>query len=592
VDFVALFLILAGALALLMTNRIPPDGVGLAVIVALILTGKASAGEAFAGFSHPATLTVAAVLILSAGVERTGSIDGLALWLRRHAGNSEFRLRRVQTVMVAPISAFLSNTATVAMFLPVVISVTRDRGFSPRRFLIPLSFASLLGGMCTLIGTSTNIVVSTLAVDHGLAPMRMFDFLPVGLVMVVLGGIYLIYFAPYLLPSRIKGRDMEERYALRRYLTEVEVLPGSILIGKTLEASRLSELYDLDVLEIHRSNRSTEVASATPLYERDVLLVRAPLETIQKIQGDEGLRLRPEAKIDLADLSAAGMVLAEAVVPPGSPLENRTLKSASFRNRHGVTALALSHRRETIRDRVGKVPLRIGDTLLLYGSKSRLRELAAQPEILSLVKIHPPRPRRRLGRLALLIVVFTVTLAATGVVNLPRAAVAGAALMVLTGCLSLRETYRAMDRRTLVLLAGMISLGLTLERSGAASYIARHLMETTGAWGPMYLLAGTYLATLVFTEIVTNNACAVIMTPIVIAAARDFGLDPRPFVFAVAYASSASFLTPFGYQTNMFVYGAGGYRFQDFFRIGFPLTLICFTCVMVLVPRLWPLVGP
>lgn len=591
-DYIALFLILAGALALLITNRVPPDGVGLAVIVALILTGKASAGEAFSGFSHPATLTVAAVLILSAGVERTGSIDGLALWLRRHAGNSEFRMRRMQTILVAPISAFLSNTATVAMFLPVVISVTRDRGFSPRRFLIPLSFASLLGGMCTLIGTSTNIVVSTLAVDHGLAPMRMFDFLPVGLVMMVLGGIYLIYFAPYLLPRRIRGRDIDERYDLRRYLTEVEVLADSVLVGRNLEGSRLSELYDLDVLEIHRSNRVVGTASGTQLYEGDVLLVRAPLDAIQKIQAEEGLRLRPEAKIDLADLSGKGMVLAEAVVPPGSPLENRTLKTAAFRNRHGVTALALHHRRETIRDRVGKVPLRIGDTLLLYGSRKRLRELAARPEVLSVVKVHPPRPRRRLGRLALLIVGLTVSLAATGVVNLPRAAVAGAALMVLTGCLSLRETYRAMDRRTLVLLAGMIALGLSMERSGAASYLAHHVMDTTGSWGPMYLLAATYIATLIFTEVVTNNACAVIMTPIVIAAAHDFGLDPRPFVFAVAYASSASFLTPFGYQTNMFVYGAGGYRFQDFFRIGFPLTLICFTCVMVLVPRLWPLVGP
>lgn len=587
-EYIGLFLILIGALVLLITNRMPPDGVGLCVIVALIVTGQATTAEAFAGFSHPATLTVASILILSAGVQRTGVVDNIAVWFRRHARTSERRLLRIQTAVVAPVSAFISNTATVAVFLPVVLSVTRERGYSPSRFLIPLSFASLLGGMCTLIGTSTNVVVSTLALDHGLEPMRMFDFVPVGVAVAVVGFIYLIVLAPRLTFPRREGDNLAAAYHLRRYLTEVEILRGSDLGGKTLEQSRLAELHDMDVLEIHRGGLVIPATATADLEEGDVLLVRASLTTIRSIQESQGIRLRSEAKVELGDLVAGGMLLAEAVVPPGSPLENRSLERASFRNQYGVTAIALYHHREYIQDRVGRVPLHTGDVLLLYGSKHQLRRLAGRPEVLSVVKVLPPRPRRRLGRLSLLILGATVAGAATGLVNLVTVAVAGAALMVLTGCLTLRETYRSIDRRTILLLAGMISLGMAMERSGAAAFLAHFAIEAVSGMGPWPLLAVTYIATAILTETLTNNACAVIMTPIAIAAAREFGFDPRPFVFAVAYAASASFLTPWGYQTNMFVYGPGGYRFSDFGRIGFPLSLLTFATVVFLIPLIWP----
>ena len=584
---IALFSILIVALALLISNRVPPDGVGLAVIVSLILSGRANPGEAFAGFSHPATLTVAAVLILSAGMQRTGVVDVAALWFRRHARAAEKRLLRLQTALVVPISAFMSNTATVAVFLPVVLSITRDRGLSPSRFLIPLSFASLLGGMCTLIGTSTNIVVSTLAQDLGLAPMRMFDFAPVGIVIAFLGFLYFTSIAPRLLPDR-GSTDLAAGPKLRKYLTEIEILPGSHLAERTLGQSMLREHYDLDVLDIHRSGQTVPLTPSTRLEEHDILIVNAALETIRRIQETEGIRLRSEAKIEVGDLAGGGMIMAEGVIPPGSPLENRTLQRASFRNRYGVTAIALYHHRETIRQRVGKTVLHIGDMLLLFGSKTRLRELAGSSEVLSMVKILPPRPRRRLGWLSVLIVAVTVAAAATGLISLVKVAVAGAALMVLTGCLTMRETYRAMDRRTILLLAGMISLGLALQRSGAVDYLARFAMDHASGMGPWVLLAVTYIATAIFTELLTNNACAVIMTPIAIAVAKDFGFDPRPFAFAVAYAASASFLTPWGYQTNMFVYGPGGYRLTDFARVGFPLSLMCFLVVVFLTPFIWP----
>jgi len=588
VEHLTILMILAGALGLLIFSRVPADGVGIGVMVLLILSGSATPAQALEGFSHPATLIVAALLILSGGIQRTGIVDGLAVWMRRRAGRSQSRFLKLQSAVVAPMSAFVSNTAVVAVFLPITLSAARERGYSVGRLLIPLSFASLLGGMCTLIGTSTNVVVAKLAQDHGLPPIRMFDFAPIGLMIALPGLVYLVYLAGRLPAGGHRGERLTRGYHLRRYLTEVEIVPGSHLSGLSLEESELSRLHDLDVLEIHRDGHRMTPGQTTTLLERDVLLVHAPLETIRRIQVSEGFRLRTEAKIDLSDLVGGGMLLAEAVVPPGSPLDRRTLQSAFFRNKYGVTALAVYHDRETIRERVGKMDLHVGDVLLLYGSKKRLRDLAGLPEVLSVVQVHPPRPRRRLGWLALAILAATVLLAATGVVSLVNAVLGGAALMLLSGCLTLREAFRSVDRRTIFLLAGMISLGLAMERTGAARFVARNVIELGGDWGPYAVLAAMYLATMLLTEVLTNNACAVIMTPIAIATARDFGLNPMPFVFAVAYAASASFLTPLGYQTNMFVYGPGGYRFSDFARVGWLLSLLSWGVVTLFAPVFWP----
>ena len=589
-EFLTLFLILGGALALLITERLSPDAVGLGIVAALILTGAATVPEATAGFVHPAVLTVAGLFLLSAGVQRTGVTDRIAVWMRQRRWESARSLLRLQSGVVAAISMFVSNTVTVAVFLPVTLSITRSRGFPASRFLIPLSFASLLGGMCTVLGTSTNVVVSGIAADHGLRPLGMFEFFPVGIVLAVLGILYLVTVGQWLLPERTGPRDLASAYRLRRYLTEVEIVPGSSLAGTVLGESGLSETYDLDVLEIHRGTTRLRPDAGTRLAAGDVLLVRASLATIQAVQEAKGVRIRSEAKVETEDLLGGGTVLAEAVVPPGSPLAGRSLKEAAFRNRHGVTALGLVRRRECIRERVGKIPLEVGDTLLLWGPHRRIRALAARPEVLSVVQTLPPRPRRRLAMLSLVLVGLTVAAAALGWVSLMKAVVGGAALMVITGCLPLRETYRAVDWRTVLLLAGMVSLGMTMERAGAAEYLARHVMEQVAGWGPVALLSATFLVTMVLTELVTNNACAVIMTPLAIATARDFGLDPRPFVFTVAFAASASFLTPFGYQTNLFVYGPGGYKFRDFARVGLPLSLMTWLVVTWMVPRLWPLV--
>ncbi|NNF07441.1 MAG: SLC13 family permease [Candidatus Eisenbacteria bacterium] len=588
-EHLAVFAILIFALGFLIFSRLPADGVAMAVIVLLILTGTSTPAQALVGFAHPATLIVASVLLISAGIQRTGVVDGLALWMRRRAGKSQTKFLKLQTAIVTPMSAFLSNTAVVAVFLPLVLTASRDRGYSVSRLLMPLSFASLIGGMCTLIGTSTNVVVAKLAEDHGLGSIGMFDFVPIGIIIAIPGLLYLIYVAPRIVPDRRKQDSMTGDYHMRRYLTEVEVLPEAHLVGKKLLDSGLRQEFDLEVLEIERPGGSRFTPnSATSLAAGDVLLVSVPLNMLRQIQHSTDLRLRTEAKIDLKDLTQGGLTLAEAVVPPGSPLERRTLQSYNFRNRFGVTALALYHQREYIRERVGKSELRIGDTLLLLGTKERLRYLAGLPEVLSVVQVHAARPRRALSWIAVAILILTVGLAASGVLDLVKAVIGGAALMLVTGCLTVREAFRSVDRQTIFLLAGMISLGMAMERTGAASAFALNVIEGIEGLGPRGILAITYVVTAILTELLTNNATAVIMTPIAIAAAEDIGVSPVPFVFAVAYAASASFLSPVGYQTNMFIYGPGGYRFTDFFRVGLVLSLIAGTSVVWFAPMLWP----
>lgn len=587
-EHVTILAVLLAAFGFLIFSRVPREWVGLGVVVALIFTGQATPQQALAGFAHPAVLVVASLLVISGGVQRTGVVEVVAAWMRRAAGRSERAFLALQTALVTPVSAFLSNTAVVAVFLPMVLAAARERNFSASRLLMPLSFASLLGGMCTLIGTSTNVVVANLAVDHGLAPLGMFEFAPVGALIAVIGVLYLLFVMPVLIPDRRPAGDLAGAYPLRRYLTEVEVMPGSHLAGLTLEASRLAASHDLEVLEIHRGTMRLSPVGGTVLMERDTLIVHAPIEAIRSVQEREGVRIRSEGKIDLPDLVGPGMRLAEAVVPPDSPLDGRTLKEAAFRNRFGVTALAIYHRREVVREKVGKVELRVGDVLLLHGSENRLKELDDSPEVVSLVQIHPPRARRRLAPVALGILCLTVFFTATGLVGIVKAVLLGAVLTLVTGCLTFREVPRQVDWRTLMLLASMIALGLAMERTGAALAFARSILESVGSMGPYSLLAATYLVTTLLTELITNNACAVIMTPIAIAAAQDSGLDPRPFVFAVAYGASSSFLTPIGYQTNTFVYGPGGYRFSDFIRVGFPLSLLAWGIVTIFAPLVWP----
>lgn len=586
-EIVLVLTILAGAVACFATERLPVDLVALLVLSALLVSGILTPEQAVSGFSNTATVTVAAMFVLSAGLVRTGVVRLLGKWL---TGVGRLGLRPTLLALMALIgvvSAFINNTAAVAIFLPIVLGMARDSGISPSKLLIPLSFASMFGGVCTLIGTSTNILVSSIAAQHGLSPFGMFELAPLGLVLFAVGALYLLTAGVRLIPDRRAGADLTQSYGMGDYLTEILVLPDSPAVGRLLRDSPLVRDLDLDVLEIQRDGRLLPAPGAeTVLAANDLLRVRCDVRKIRQAEKQEGIVLKSGLKWRDEDLRASEAALLEAVIVPGSALVGKTLKEAGFRQIYGGTALAIRHRGEVMRERLGMTRLRSGDVLLVEVRRDRVEALKRNPDFVVVSEIGLDEPRR--GKLLLAVaIVAGVVVSATLGLPIVGSAILGSVLLVLTRCLTLDEAYRAIEWRVVFLLGGILPLGLALEKSGAARLLSSLLVDTIGAWGPLALLSAFYLLTSLLTEAMSNNATAALLAPIAISAASSLGVDPRPFLVAVTFAASASFMTPVGYQTNTLIYGPGHYRFGDFLRIGTPLNLLFWLIATLLIPQIW-----
>lgn len=586
-EIVLVLAILAGAVACFATERLPVDLVALLALSALLVSGILTPEQAVSGFSNTATVTVAAMFVLSAGLVRTGVVRLLG---KRLTGVGRLGLRPTLIALMALIgvvSAFINNTAAVAIFLPIVLGLARDAGISPSKLLIPLSFASMFGGVCTLIGTSTNILVSSIAAEHGLSPFGMFELSPLGLVLFAVGALYLLTAGVRLIPDRRAGADLTQSYGMGDYLTEILVLPDSPAVGRLLRESPLVRDLDLDVLEIQRGGRLLPAPGAeTVLAANDLLRVRCDVRKIRQAEKQEGIVLKSGLKWRDEDLRASEAALLEAVIVPGSALVGKTLKEAGFRQIYGGTALAIRHRGELMRERLGMTRLRSGDVLLVEVRRDRVEALKRNPDFVVVSEIGMDEPRR--GKLLLAVaIVAGVVISATLGLPIVGSAILGSVLLVLTRCLTLDEAYRAIEWRVVFLLGGILPLGLALEKSGAAGLLSSLLVDTIGAWGPLALLAAFYLLTSLLTEAMSNNATAALLAPIAISAASSLGVDPRPFLVAVTFAASASFMTPVGYQTNTLIYGPGHYRFGDFLRIGTPLNLLFWLIATLLIPRFW-----
>lgn len=580
--------ILAGAIACFAMERLPVDLVALLVLSALLGSGLLTPEQAVSGFSNIATVTVAAMFVLSAGLVRTGVVGLLGKRLTR-VGRLGLRPTLIALMaLIGVVSAFINNTAAVAIFLPIVLGLARDTGISPSKLLIPLSFASMFGGVCTLIGTSTNILVSSIAAQHGLSPFGMFELSPLGLVMFALGALYLLTAGIRLIPDRRAGADLTQSYGLGDYLTEILVLPESPAVGRLLRESPLVRDLDLDVLEIQRGGRALlEPGPETVLAAGDLLRVRCDVRKIHQAEKQEGIVLKSGLKWRDEDLRSSRPSLLEAVIVPGSALEGKTLKDAGFRQIYGGTALAIRHRGEVMRERLGLTRLQAGDVLLVEVRRDRIEALKRNPDFVIVSEIGLDEPRRGKLLLALAIVAGVVASATFGLLPIVGSAILGAVLLVLTRCLTLDEAYQAIEWRVVFLLGGILPLGIALETTGAARLLSSLLVDTIGAWGPVALLSAFYLVTSLLTEAMSNNATAALLAPIAISAASSLGVDPRPFLVAVTFAASASFMTPVGYQTNTLIYGPGHYRFGDFLRIGTPLNILFWVAATLLIPRFW-----
>lgn len=598
-EIVLVFLILAGALTLFITEKFRVDLTALLVLGALLLVAVIgqqtgwidpakwiSVRDGFAGFSNSAVLTVAAMLVLSSGLERTGALHVVGRALGRLSRRPALLLL-VMMVLAGGMSAFVNNTAAVAVLLPVVLAVCSRRELPASRFLIPLSFAAQFGGVCTLIGTSTNLLVASIAEKAGLAPLRMFEFTPLGLCMMVAGIVYLMVFGRWLLPAR-RGGELVETYQLREYLTEIRVMPESPLVGKTVRESGFGERHDVTVLEIVRERRKIWSFLQEPMRAGDLLLVQGKLQSLLELRASAGIEIEPEFKLRDAEFASPDTVLVEALVAPRSLLAGRTLAESDFRRRFDMIVLAVQRQGQVLRDKLVELRLRFGDALLLLVQRGDLARLRANRQLIVLSEVDATTTQPGKALLATSIIAVAVILAATNVVPILVGALLGGLLLILTRCLTIEQVYEAIDWQVIVLLAALLPLGLAMERSGAARLLAQQIMRFTGDAGPAVVLAAIYLVTAILTEFMSNNAAAVLIAPIAISTAANLGVDARPFLVAVVFAASTSFSTPVGYQTNTMVYSAGGYRFSDFLKIGVPLNLLFWVLAVWLIPRFWP----
>jgi di/tricarboxylate transporter len=580
--------VVAGAMAAFVSGRFRVDLVALCTLAALLLLGLVEPRAALGGFASEATATVAAMFVLSAGLVRTGGVEWLVRHLGALAGSGPARLVLVLCLAIAALSAFIINTATVAIFIPVAIALSRERGASPSWVLMPLSFASQFGGVCTLIGTSTNILVSSLAVGAGLEPFGLFEFAPLGLVMCGAGIAYLVLATPRLIPEREGQQEPVDRYRLADYLAELRVEEGSPLAGLRWGEGPAGGEEEVRLLEVIRGGRARGRAGRTPLGEGDILLLHGNVEAMVRAQEKFGLKLLENGRGVTAELGPQEVKLVEALVPPRSSLVGRTLAAAGIRRRFGGTVLALQRRGKVLRERLDDIRLDGGDSLLLQGGPRDVEQLLRSDELIVTNELTELYLRKDRAVIALGIMLGVVALTASGSVPILTAAVVGALGMVIAGCLTMEEAYAAIDWKVVFLLGGVIPLGLAIERTGAAAWLASTALEPVLGFGPLAVLAALYLTTAVLTETMSNNAAAVLLAPIALSLADALGADPRPFLVAITFAASTSFATPVGYQTNTMIYAPGGYRFADYARVGGPLNLIFWALAVVLIPRFWP----
>jgi di/tricarboxylate transporter len=577
------------ALVLFSTERIPIEVVSILLVMALVLTNTLTASEAFAGFGNDIVITIAGLFILTGGLARTGVIDLVGRRLHRTAGDSEFRMVALIMFAAAFCAAVMKNTTTTAMFLPVVLGIAARRNISPSKLLMPLAFGAILGGTCTLIGTSTNLAVSGALPRYGIQPLTMFELTRVGIVIVGVGMLYMLLVGRNLLPSRKSAESLTEQYHVRQYMTEVIVLDDSPLIGKSLAEARISDELDLTVLGILRGEEQDRIAPnpAERINANDLLLVQGRVEDILKVKAEAGIEIKPDFKLNDSVLESKDTELFEAMVPRGSDFIGRTLKRLHLRKRYGAVVLAIDRHGVDLLSKISRVRLRFGDVLLIQANREQAEMLTNDGQLLLLEEITEKQARPEKRRWALLAFGVFLFFSLTHLVPLPIAVLFGVMILLASQSLRMSEVYEIIDWRLLILIACMISFGVAMEKTRADQYLADLIVRGTGQYGPTAVLAGFFIMTVALTQPMSNQAAALVMLPISIKTALALGLNPRTFAITVTYAASCSFLTPLE-PACVLVYTPGRYRFLDFVKVGSILTVAVFAIVIWLVPVFWP----
>lgn len=583
------------AIILFVTEWLPIDLVALLIMLSLITTGVITAEEGVAGFSNKATITVAFMFIISAALLKTGALQFLTHRLSALFQRNYLLGMLAIMPLIALFSAFINNTPVVAVFIPVMMQVANSMGKSPSKFLIPLSYASIWGGTCTLVGTSTNILVSGIAEKEGLAAFSMFQLLPLGLVFIVIGIVYMLLMGLKILPDRKAEQDLRLKFGVRDYLTELELQPNAASVGQKIMNSPLVRELELDIIEVRRGkSRFTLPPGDFQLQAGDLLKVRCDVDKIKLIK-DRARVLEPDASLRIgeAELDHKRSTLIEMVVASNSEFHGRTLRELDFRRRFRAIPLAIRHRKEILHRQLYDCKLKAGDIILAEAKSHYVKELKKMeneqesPFIILSEDVMLDFDQKKFV-MVILAILGLVLSAALGWLDIMVAAIAAVSLLVLTRCISMKDAYESINWQVVFLLAGALSLGVAMQNTKLDHLIADQLIGQLQVYGPIAVVSGLYLLTVILTELMSNNATAALMAPIAIATAYGMGLEPMPFLMAVTFAASSSFLTPVGYQTNAMVYSAGQYRFVDFFRSGIVLSILFWLAATLLIPILYP----
>jgi len=577
------------AIVLFATEKLRVDLVALLVLLVISVTGLVSKEDVFLGFANPAVITIWAVYIVSGGLFKTGVADSLGSLILRLSGASEAKLIAVIMLICGSMSAFMNNVGAVAVLMPAVIGISKKTKIPVSKLLIPLAFSSLLGGKMTLIGTPANILAQGVLVARGLEGFGFFEITPLGTLVLATGIIYMVLLGRHLLPVRETPGDPQTLSTLREYISEVQIMPDSPLNGKNLYESGLGAKYDLTVLSIVQDGKPlVGLHRDYELQQDDFLIIEGSARNLLAAQEELNLKLIGGQDFELADLETEQMHTFEATLAPRSTMVGRSLEEARFRDRFGFTALAIWRQGKVLSNRLRDEKLQFGDTLLLQGPPARVSTLQDGSEFLILEPMKLTYKRLNKAPYAIGIMLLVIALAIFTDIGIATAMVIGSVTMVLTGCLSMDEAYESIDWRTVFLVGGMLSLGMAMENTGAARYLADLLLSSLGKYGPYGLLAGIYLLSALITQPMSNAAAIVLIVPIAVDTALGMQVNYLTFTMAVVIGAATSFLTPVGHKANVLVFGPGGYRFFDYTRVGILLTLALFIVSMIFIPIFWP----
>lgn len=582
------------AIALFAAEKIPVDVVGILLVIALVMTQVLTVQEGLAGFGNDIIITIGGLFILVGGLIKTGIVDLIGRRLYKVAGGNEFVLTALIMTAAAASASVLKNTTTTAMFLPVIIGLAAKAKIAPSKLLMPLAFGAILGGSCTLIGTSTNLAVSGAIVRYGQPPLSMFELTSVGVIVFCVGMVYMLFIGRRMLPNRGGGGSLTENYSIREYVSELVVLPNSRLVGKTLGESNINTDLDLNVLGIIRGDLKQIAPRASELIEEnDLLIVEGKIDDILRVKEEVGLEIKPDFKLNDNVLESGSIELFEVMVMRDSPMVGRDLKSLRFRQNYDLTVLAINRHGETFINKLSQVPLRFGDVLLVQGTRQEIEPLVVDGQMILLedVSASSTRVEKRKWAIAAFLLFLTLSLSkvVTGFdIPLAVAVLTGVLLLIGTNTVRYSEMYSLIDFRLLVLIACMMSFGVAMEKTRTDAYLAAFIQQHFEQYGSVSVLAGFFLLTVILTQPMSNQAAALVVLPVAVKTAIALGLNPRTFIVAVTYAASFSFITPLE-PACVLVYTPGKYRFMDFVKIGTILTIIVFIAAIYFVPIFWPL---